>query len=102
MNQLQAEQKIQSLLLYMTESIEKGNWHKIRDADRKLMFLIEKVKQAPWFVSFEPKLVLLKQDYEKKIQLINTQKHDMSKKMQRHQADSDGIVAYKQLTESTD
>jgi hypothetical protein len=102
MNQLLAEQKIQSLLLYMTESIEKGNWHKIRDADRKLMSLIHEVKQASWFVSFEPKLVLLKQDYEKKIQLLNAKKKDMSKKMQRHQADSDGIVAYKQLIESTD
>jgi hypothetical protein len=102
MNKLQAEQKIQSLLLYMAESIEKGNWHKIREADRQLMSLINEAKQAAWFVSFEPTLLLLKQDYEKKIQLINAQKQDVSKKMQRHQIDSDGILAYKQLTESAD
>jgi hypothetical protein len=100
MNQLQAEQKIQSLLLYMTESIEKGNWHKIREADRQLMSLINGIKETSWFASFEPKLVSLKRDYETKIQLINAQKENMSKKMQRHQTDSDGILAYKQLTES--
>ena len=102
MNQIQAEQKIQSLLLYMTQCIEKGSWHKIRDADRKLMSLINDSKQASWFVSFEPKLVLLKRDYEKKIQLLNTQKKDMSEKMQRHQNDSDGILAYKQSIESAE
>ena len=52
MNQLQAEQKIQSLLLYMAESIEKGNWHKIREADRQLMSLINGIKEASWFSSF--------------------------------------------------
>ncbi|WP_404338624.1 hypothetical protein [Pseudoalteromonas mariniglutinosa] len=98
-NQQQAEQQIQTILLFMAKCIEQQNWQKLREADCQLMKLLADIKQATWFTSFAPKLTELKLQYKKNIHAISSQQSELAKKMTRHLDEREGIVAYKQLIE---
>lgn len=98
-SQRDTEKKIQSLLALMTQHIEQGNWPQVRQIDIQFRDVLAASKKAPWYGSFQPKLVLLKAYYKKNITTMIEQQAVLKNKMTRHLNDCEGIVAYQQLIE---
>lgn len=96
MNKQQTEHKIQTLLQAMSHAIEQQQWHQIRHVDQLLVATIAQAKSAPWYPDWQPKMQELKQQYQHFLTLLNDQHNELQRKMQQHQRDRDGIIAYKQ------
>lgn len=99
MNKQQTDQKIQTLLQAMAKAIEEQQWQHIRHFDQQLMQTLNEAKLAPWYPSWQSRVSELKGEYSHFLALINAQKNELQTRMQQHQKDRDGIIAYKQFTD---
>jgi len=97
---IEVSKKVVSTLTALRERLlqlaETGDWSELRKTDREIVNVVRQLQISRLKPHFSRELGLLKRDYQLAVEALQHHQSDIKQKMDQHNQDREGIVAYQQ------